>query len=142
MSQADTIDVPFSSYIGIERTADQQHLQLPFHGHVRNHLGTFHAGAQFSLMETASGEFLQQQFPDLAGKVTPVLRKAEVKYRHAATSDLTAVANVEDEVLVKFERQFRQKGRALILITVELTDLTGQQTATGQYEWFIQALTG
>lgn len=93
-------------------------------------------------METASGEFLQQQFPDLAGNVLPVLRKAEVKYRHAAASDLTAVVNVEHEMLAKFERQFRQKGRALILVTVELTDQKGQQTATGQYEWFVQALAG
>ena len=133
-------EVPFSKHIGIENSDQANQLILPFSDHVKNHLGTFHAGAQFSLMETASGEFLQQQFPELVGKVIPVLRKAEAKYKNPATSDLKSLASVDEESLKKFSRQFQQKGRGIISVTVELIDEDGELTTSAVYEWFIRSL--
>ncbi len=138
----DITQVPFSKHIGIKYSDDEGKLILPFADHVKNHLGTFHAGAQFSLMETASGQFLQQQFPELVGKVVPVLRKAEAKYKKPATSDLKAVASADEESLETFSRQFQQKGRGNISVTVELIDADGIITTNAVYEWFIQSLTG
>ncbi len=57
-------EIPFSKHIGIKALKKDNRLILPFSDRVQNHLGTFHAGAQFSLMETASGDYLQQRFPD------------------------------------------------------------------------------
>ncbi len=133
-------EVPFSKHIGIETSDQANQLILPFSDHVKNHLGTFHAGAQFSLMETASGEFLQQQFPELVGKVIPVLRKAEAKYKKPATSDLKSLASADEESLEKFSRQFQQKGRGIISVTVELIDEDGELTTSAVYEWFIRSL--
>ncbi len=133
-------EVPFSKHIGIEVSDQTNQLVLPFSDHVKNHLGTFYAGAQFSLMEAASGEFLQQQFPELVGKVIPVLRKAEAKYKKPASSDLTALASADEESLEKFSRQFQQKGRGIISVTVELIDVDETITTSAVYEWFIQSI--
>ncbi len=138
----DITQVPFSKHIGIKHSDDEGKLILPFADHVKNHLGTFHAGAQFSLMETASGEFLQQQFPELVGKVIPVLRKAEAKYKKPATSDLKAFAKADKRSLETFFRQFQQKGRGNISVTVELIDENGEITTHAIYEWFVQSLSG
>lgn len=136
----DITDVPFSKHIGIKTSDEGEELILPFSDHVKNHLGTFHAGAQFSLMETASGDFLQQQFPELVGKVIPVLRKAEAKYKKPATSDLKAVASVAEETRQRFSQQFEQKGRGIISVDVELIDEDGIITTNAVYEWFIQSI--
>jgi len=67
-------EIPFVKKTGIIKTENNE-LILPFTSDTHNHLKTMHASAQFTLAETASGEFLQTSFPDLAGKVIPVLRK-------------------------------------------------------------------
>jgi len=133
-------EVPFSKLIGIKVSDGGDELILPFSDHVKNHLGTFHAGAQFSLMETASGAFLQQQFPELVGKVIPVLRHAEAKYKKPATSDLKAFASVEKNEIECFRQQFEKKGRGIISVTVELIDKQGTVVSNAVYEWFIQTL--
>lgn len=133
-------EVPFSKLIGIKVSDDGDELILPFSDHVKNHLGTFHAGAQFSLMETASGTFLQQQFPELVEKVIPVLRSAEAKYKKPASSDLKAFASVGKKEIERFKQQFEMKGRGIISVSVELIDKQGTVVSNAVYEWFIQTL--
>jgi acyl-coenzyme A thioesterase PaaI-like protein len=41
-----------------------QPLYIEFKDNLKNHLGTFHAGAQFALAEACSGLSLQKHFPD------------------------------------------------------------------------------
>ncbi|MCK4671138.1 MAG: DUF4442 domain-containing protein [Candidatus Aegiribacteria sp.] len=41
---------------------------------MQNHLQTIHASAQFTLAETASGEMLRIELPELVGKVVPIFR--------------------------------------------------------------------
>ena len=75
------IEIPFVKKVGITQSANGE-LELPFSDETHNHLATMHASAQFTLAETASGEYLQTVFPDLVGKVIPVLRDASVKLRN------------------------------------------------------------
>ena len=56
--------IPFVKKLGLEQNLDRA-LQLTFNETVQNHLHTIHAGAIFTLAETASGEALQQIFPEL-----------------------------------------------------------------------------
>ena len=133
------IEIPFVDKVGIQRNADGE-LELPFCAGVQNHLETIHASAQFALAETASGDILQKSFPDLVGKVMPVLRESQVKFKKPANKKIVAYPSVTTEALSKFNEQITQKGRALISINVQIKDVEGTVTCAGTFKWFVQRI--
>jgi len=132
------MEIPFATLAGIRRDADGA-LTLELSAEVQNHLGTMHAGAQFTLAESGSADGLLALFPDLADAVVPVLRSSSVKFRGAATSGLSAHATVTEEARSRFLERFERKGRASIVVEVELRDAEEAVTCQGSYEWFVQA---
>lgn len=111
----DITQIPFNKFIEITPSdADDCALELAFNDHLQNHLGTFHASAQFALAEACSGLALQRHFPHLADSVVPVLRKSELKFRRPAQSTILATAHLDTEAKEEFELQLKKKGRAAI----------------------------
>ena len=135
----DILDIPFVEKIGISRS-DNGTLGLDFSRSVLNHIATIHAGAQYSLAETASGGRLQELFPELVGKAAPVLRDAQIKFKKPATQNISAFSSVTDDAVQKFKEQYRRKGRSSIAINVEIRDTSGIVTATGVFNWFVQSM--
>lgn len=133
----DVTKLPFVKKVGIVRAPDGR-LILPFDSSIHNHLQTIHASAQFALAETASGNALQTLFPELVGKVMPVLRDSHVKFKRPAQSAISAYAAVENESCTKFTEQLLNKGRASILVHVEIKDNEGVVTCVGEFTWFVQ----
>ena len=133
------IEIPFVDKVGIQRNADGE-LELPFCTGVQNHLETIHASAQFTLAETASGEILRKSFPDLVGKVIPVLRESQIKFKRPANKKIVAYPSVTAESLSKFEEQISKKGRATITVEVQVKDIDGTATCTGTFKWFVQRI--
>ena len=133
------LKIPFVEKAGITKTADGQ-LELVFREDIQNHLNTIHASAQFTLAETASGEVLQQQFPELVGKVVPVLRDSEMKFKKPALQNIYAQASISDESRSKFSEQFSKKGRASITVHVDIKDVEGTVTSIATFNWFVQSL--
>lgn len=137
----DVTQIPFNILLEISHSSsDDNVLELGFADNKKNHLGTFHAGAQFALAEACSGLALQNNFPHLAHSVIPVLRKSEIKFKKPAQSTLQARARIATETKVTFEQQLEKKGRATIAVPVEIMDHRGTITMTGTYEWFVQKL--
>jgi len=134
------LNIPFVSKIGLQKCAEGN-LRLLYAEENSNHLKSLHAGAQFTLAETASGNYLQSNFPDLAPVVIPVLRDAQVKYKKPAMKDLKAYVSIKDEVRSKFFTQIGGKGRGLIALDVLLKDSDGITTFEGTFNWFIQKIT-
>jgi len=135
----DVTEIPFAKHIGIEKK-EESTLKLEYTQLVQNHMQTIHASAQFALAETQSGLFLQLEFPELEEKVIALLRGSTVKYKHPASTQITAHASLNADVKEKFEIQFSKKGRASITVTVELRDEVGVVTMTGEFGWFVQKL--
>jgi acyl-coenzyme A thioesterase PaaI-like protein len=134
-------EIPFNKLIGIKKdNTAAESLQLSPDDSLKNHLGTFHASAQFALAEACSGLFLQQQFPTLVDEVLPVVRKSEIKFRRQTQTTIHATASCETTTLEKFENQLSRKGRAAVTITVVVTDEAGMVVMTGTFEWFIQKM--
>ena len=133
------LEIPFVEKVGLTKTADDQ-LELVFKKDVQNHLNTIHASAQFTLAETASGEALQQQFPELGGKVIPVLRDAGIKFKKPALQNIYAQASISDESRLKFSEQLSKKGRASINVNVDIKDVEGTVTSVGTFNWFVQSI--
>ena len=133
------VEIPFVKKVGITKTKNNN-LELAFTHDTQNHLETMHASAQFTLAETASGEFLQTLFPDLVGKVIPVLRDTNVKFKKPAINKIIAYPSINDEAKEKFDNQFSKKGRASICVDVELKDIEDTVTCVASYNWFVQKI--
>ena len=131
----DVITIPFVEKVGIIRSS-QGLLELPFDESIQNHLQTVHASAQFAIAETASGEILQRIFPELVGKVVPVLRETEIKYKKPAIKTISAHPTVSDEAVSKFKEQLTRKGRSSISVNVEIKDSENVVTCVGIFKWF------
>jgi len=135
----DVIEIPFVKKVGIVRSAEGS-LELPFNNSVHNHLQTIHASAQFALAETASGEILQSLFPELIGRVVPVLRDSQIKFKKPASKTISAHPSVSEESLSKFKSQFARKGRSSISVSVEIKDSENIITCSGIFSWFVQSV--
>ncbi len=137
----DVTQIPFNKFIEITNSSeDDNALALEFKGNMQNHLGSFHASAQFALAEACSGLSLQKQLPHLVESVVPVLRKSDIKFKQPAQSNIQATSNIAVEEKERFEKQFEKKGRATIVVPVEIKDEKGTITMVGKYEWFVQKI--
>ena len=131
-------DIPFAKFVGIEES--EEGVSLSYKKELNNHLETLHAGAQYTLAETASGLLLQELFPELVGKVLPILRESNIKYKKPASKKIKALAKVDDAKKEKFSEQFLKKGRALLEVSVALSDADNGMVALASFVWFVQAL--
>ena len=131
-------DIPFVNHIGIKD--ENNKLSLDFKENVLNHIKTIHASAQFTLAETQSGLHLQKLFPELEGKVIPVLRDAQIKYKKPAQEKIIAFSSSDEEAIEKFKTQFEKKGRGSLQINVEVKDVNDVLTSQATFTWFVQAL--
>jgi len=127
--------IPFVKLIEIND--EKAHLSLEYKENILNHVETIHASAQFALAETQSGVFLQELFPNLEGKVIPLLRDATIKYKKPAQKKIYAFISVSDENLKKFQKLFEKKGRGSIEVDVIVKDIDNVVTAVASFVWFI-----
>ena len=133
----DVTQIPFIKKIGIGKSEDGR---LVLASDNSNHINTLHASAQFALAETASGEALQALFPELVGKVVPVLRDSQIKFKKPTVHTISAIASVEEATKEKFLAQFERKGRATITVNVDVVDAKEVVTCSGFFNWFVQSL--
>ena len=133
-----------NTFLGIRRDpgADEARLVLQESAQYKNHVNTVHASVQFALGEAASGDYLWRRFHDITEQATfvPVVRKADVKYKKPAQGEISATAQISDEMASQTRSALEKKGRAIIPVTVTITDSTGNTTMTVTYAWFVQKL--
>ena len=133
------INIPFVKKVGVQR--DQEgNLTLGFDESNQNHLQTIHAGALFALAESASGEALQICFPELVGKVAPVVRDSQIKFKKPAVKSVMAYASIADDSILKFKEQFEKKKRSTISVDVAVKDADGNGVCIGSFNWFVQSI--
>ncbi len=105
-----------------------------------NHVGTVHASVQFALAEAGSGEFLLGHLGELQNQFFAVLRTSEVKFRKPAHGTLRASARFADGAADSLTAELTSRGRALAAVLVEISDVHGVVTMSGQFDWFLQRL--
>ncbi len=86
------IDVPFVKRVGIQKSENGT-VELPLHKSILNYLEAICGSAQYSLAETSSAELLQELFPELVGKVIPVIRETQIKNKKPALTSIKAEAS-------------------------------------------------
>jgi len=131
-------NIPFVKSLEIRQ--DDKVLSLQYKEDILNHIETIHAGAQFTLAETQSGVFLQNLFPELQGRVIPLLRDSKIKYKKPAQSKIIAKASVDEDVVVKFKKQFEKRGRGSIEVFVDIYDANDVLVCEASFTWFVSVV--
>ncbi len=134
-------EIPFNKYLGLTTSKSGiNSLELSIKDNLKNHLGTFHASAQFALAEACSGHLLLSRFSELSSSVIPVLRKTEIKFKNPASESIIASAHIEEKDITNFENQFKRKNRATIAVQVVVREYSGNITMVGSFQWFVQTI--
>jgi uncharacterized protein (TIGR00369 family) len=134
--------VPFARTLGVEFIAAGEDgrtvtARMPDAPQLHNHLGGPHAGAMFSLAETASGAVVMAVFGDQLGRAVPLAVQATIAYRKLAIGAVEATARLDrsrDEVLAELDAG----GRPEFTVTVEITREGGAVVAEMQVVWTLR----
>ncbi|MFE9097514.1 DUF4442 domain-containing protein [Streptomyces sp. NPDC007264] len=78
----------------VEVTPERAVLRLPDQPDYHNHLGGPHAGAMFTLAESASGAIVLTAFGDQLSRAVPLAVRADIDYKRLAMGPVTATATL------------------------------------------------
>lgn len=132
--------VPFAGHLGLEVTSvaeGEAVVVLPERDELTNHVGSQHAGALFTVAETASGAAFVGAFAERLGEVTPLARSAEISYVKVAKGPIEARAKLgvdPAEALATLDAD----GKVVFPCEVELTDASGDPVATATVHWHVR----
>ncbi|MGH4024227.1 MAG: DUF4442 domain-containing protein [Pseudonocardiaceae bacterium] len=128
--------VPFVRTLGLEfseLSAERAVLRLPDDPAAHNHIGGPHAGAMFTLGESATGAIVLGSFADLLATHTPLAHGAHIRYRAPALGPVTAEATLATPA-EQVRAAVAADGKARFDVTVVLRDardtITGEMTVT------------
>jgi len=132
--------VPFVKHLDLEVleiSAGEATVRLPERTELTNHVGSQHAGALFTLAETASGAAFVGAFAERLGDVTPLARAAEISYERIARGPIDASAKLgvpAAEALATLDAE----GKVVFPCEIELTDAAGERVATATVQWHVR----
>ncbi|MGW6538041.1 DUF4442 domain-containing protein [Streptomyces sp. NPDC055051] len=115
----------------LETTAERAVVRLPDQPAYHNHVGGPHAGAMFTLAESASGAIVLAAFGDQLGRAVPLAVNAEIAYKKLAMGVVTATATLGRpiaDVVADLDAGQRPEFPVRIDITREDGAVTGEMT--------------
>jgi uncharacterized protein (TIGR00369 family) len=132
--------VPFAGHLNLEISdiaPGEAVVVLPDRQELTNHVGTQHAGALFTVAETASGAAFVGAFAARMGDVVPLARSAEIDYRLPARGAVTAKAQLGIEQGEALEA-LDERGKVEFPCEVELFAGDGTRVATATVRWHVR----
>ncbi len=132
--------VPFAGYLNVDITeisAGEAKVVLPRRQELTNHVGSQHAGALFTVAETASGAAFVGAFAIRMGDITPLARSAEIEYLKIAEGPITATATLGVEAAEALAT-LDADGKVEFPCHVTLADSSGTEVATATVHWHVR----
>lgn len=132
--------IPYNRHLGLAVTEVAEGrgvVRLPEEDHLKNHVGSQHAGALFSAGEAASGAAFVGAFAERMGDITPLARSAEISYRKLARGPITATGSLGEEKAALLER-LDADGKVEFPVQVDLADGDGNTVAEMTVHWHVR----
>ena len=132
--------IPFNNHVGLEvaEVGDGRGVvRLPAADHLKNHVGSQHAGALFAAAEAASGGAFVGAFAEHMAGITPLARSAEISYLKLARGPITATATLAED-RAELVKRLEDEGRVEFPVGVELTDEEGRTVAEMTVHWHVR----
>lgn len=109
---------------------------LPERSDLLNYVGTGHAGALYTLAETAGGVAADSLAQTLNAFI--LLKQASVKYTRRAMGQLLATGEVDAQSAVAAKAQFADSGRADLSIRVVIHDEENEPVFEATFEYALR----
>lgn len=122
--------------ISVEEQGDIVVARMMFRREITNYVGTVHAGALFTLAETAAGVAATSVIAD--DRAFVLLRGATFNYIRRAESDLVAKATISPDDAEKARAAFDKGGRADSLVTVTISDSDDTAVFEGRFDYALR----
>jgi uncharacterized protein (TIGR00369 family) len=104
-------------------------LRLPDQAPYHNHIGGLHAGAMFTLAETATGAIVLGNFGSQLHRATPLAVESTIRYRRIAMGPLYAEAlmhETPESILDRLDAGERPEWRIDVSLATEDWTVTGE----------------
>ena len=134
---ARTLGVAVTSVALLEDGRVRAVAELPDAEAIHNHVGGPHAGALFSLGESASGATVMAAFGDHMDRGLPLAVRADIAYRKIAMGPATATATLERtpaDVLAELDAGVRPE----FPVTISIATADGTVTAEMTVVWTLR----
>ncbi|GGV12700.1 DUF4442 domain-containing protein [Kitasatospora herbaricolor] len=121
----------------LETTPERAVLRLPDQPDYHNHVGGPHAGAMFTLAESASGCIVLGAFADQLSRAVPLAVSAEISYKKLAMGAVTATAVLgrpAEEIVAELDKGERPE----FPVTIEITRADGAVTGVMTVIWTLR----
>ncbi|NLU69895.1 DUF4442 domain-containing protein [Streptomyces sp. HNM0574] len=129
-----TASVPMTRTLNLEfteTTPERAVVSMPDQSAFHNHVGGPHAGAMFTLAESASGAVVMAAFGDQLSRAVPLAVRAEIGYKKLAMGAVTATAEIgrtKAEVVAELDAGERPEFPVHVSIAREDGAVTGEMT--------------
>ncbi|MEN9868407.1 MAG: hypothetical protein RL748_3997 [Pseudomonadota bacterium] len=133
--------LPFVKTCGIQIEEIGQgtsRVSMPEDGKLNNHLGSQHAGAMFTLAETASGAAMAGGFAELIMGLRPVAKEARIQYVKVAQGATHAKARVPGDIGA-LKQVLQSEGKIAFPVEVDIFDSTDALVAQVQVDWYLSS---
>jgi len=120
----------------VEERSDHVTVAQPEKTDLLNYVGTVHAGALFTLAETAGGVLADRRARPLGCFI--LLRSATVHYLRRATGKLAATAGVAADAAAARERRSGTTERMDLLVRVRIHDAASQPVFDGEFHYVLR----
>jgi len=121
----------------LETTPERAVLRLPDQPEYQNHVGGPHAGAMFTLAESASGAIVLAAFGDQLGRAVPLPTVAEISFKKLAKGDVVATATLGRSI-ADVVAELDKGERPEFPVTVEITRADGAVTGVMSITWTLR----
>lgn len=131
--------VPFAQHAGVTVTTVGDGMAmatLADEAFTKNHVGTQHAGALFTVAEAASGAALAGVMANVLSEMHAVVRSSTISYRAPANGPITATASTSKPGFTA-RNEYAAEGRTSFDIDVSMTDAEGDEVASMTVEWVV-----
>lgn len=120
----------------VEESSGVVKLSLCGREDIANYIGILHAGATYTLAETAAGSVANNV---IEGNIAFVLlRDANIRYTRRADGEITATATVGAKAASATQAGFAEHARADIAVDVDVTDGDGETVFTGSFTYALR----
>lgn len=134
---ARTLGVRFDEVVADDAGGVRAVARLPDADELHNHVGGPHAGALFTLGETASGAVVLAAFGHLLDRAVPLAVRAEIDYERLAMGEVRATARLgrpAAEVAAELAAGIRPE----FPVSVEITKADGEVTTRMTVVWTLR----
>ena len=121
----------------LESTADRAVVRMPDQPDFHNHVGGPHAGAMFTLAESASGAIVMAAFGDQLTRAVPLAVNARIAYKKLAMGEVTATATLGRPV-ADVVAELDAGGRPEFPVAIEIRRADGAVTGEMTVLWTLR----